>query len=338
MSGSIPPTPSGRRSTLLFYALAFAFAWAFWFIEPAVRTSDPLTARLLVMLGSYGPGLAAVIVRALSRERMGAAPLWQRLAVGLLALGVAIFAGWGDIAALFKTGGPVGHWMLVGVGVLLPAALFASPYTGLAGRRAAGRPTPATWRGLAWWGIALAVMPVLHLAGLGLQALFGRPSLPTAFAAIGESDTFRNLLRALPATAFWGGPVGEEAGWRGFALPRLQRRFDPLLASVLLGAAWGAWHLPLHLTGYYDQAFGGPLVGVLMRALTTVPLAIVITWAFNRSGGSVFAMVLLHTAVNVTSGLSAPGFAMFVATAVAVVLMVVLDRMYRKAAPAPAAA
>ena len=160
---------------------------------------------------------------------------------------------------------------------------------------------------------------------------------PAAFAAIGESDTFRNLLRALPATALWGGPMGEEAGWRGFALPRLQRRFDPLLASVILGAAWGAWHLPLHLTGYYDAAFGGPLVGLLMRAFTTVPLAVVFTWTFNRSGGSVFAMVLLHTAVNITSGLAAPGWGMFVATAVAVALMVVLDRMYRKA-PTGAAA
>jgi uncharacterized protein len=198
-----------------------------------------------------------------------------------------------------------------------------------------GRPTAATWTGLAWWGVALAIMPVLHLAGLALQALFGGPSLPAAFAAIGESDTFRNLLRALPATALWGGPMGEEAGWWGFAFPRLQRRFDPLLASVIPGAAWAAWHLPLYLTGYYDQAFGGPLVGLLMRAFTTVPLALVFTWTFKRSGGSVFAMVLLHTAVNITSGLAAPGWGMFVATAVAVTLMVVLDRMYRKAPREP---
>jgi hypothetical protein len=54
-----------------------------------------------------------------------------------------------------------------------------------------------------------------------------------------------------------------------------------------------------------------------------------------RSGGSVFAMVLLHTAVNITSGLAAPGWGMFVATAVAVTLMVVLDRMYRKAPREP---
>ena len=241
----------------------------------------------------------------------------------------------GDISTLFTAGGPLGHWILVGAGIALPAALFLSPRTGLAGTRAVGRPTAAAWSRLAWWGVALAIMPVLHLAGLGLQALFGGPSLPAAFTAIGESEVFRNLLRVLPATALWGGPMGEEAGWRGFAMPRLQRRFDPLLASVLLGAAWAVWHLPLHLTGYYNQAMGSPLAGMLLRVFTTVPLAIVFTWTFNRSGGSVFAMVLLHTAVNVTSGLAAPGWGMFAATAVAVALMVVLDRMYRKAPPEP---
>jgi hypothetical protein len=47
--------PCARRTTILFYALAFAFAWACWFVEPAVRTADPLAARLLVMRGASAP-------------------------------------------------------------------------------------------------------------------------------------------------------------------------------------------------------------------------------------------------------------------------------------------
>lgn len=320
----------------LFWLLAFVISWAFWFVEPALRTSDPLAARLLVMFGSCGPAIAAVIARRVTRQPATAAPWWQRLAACAAALAVGVFAGWGDVAALFAYGGSAGHWILMAASVVIPAILVAILYTGRAARPSAGRPRAPAWAGFAWWAAALLVMPVLHLAGWCLEALFGGPPLPHAFAGVGASDTYRNLLRALPATALWGGPVGEEAGWRGFALPRLQHRFDPLLASVILGAAWGAWHLPLHLTGYYDAAFGSPLLGLVMRAFTTVPLTVLFTWLFNRTGGSVPAMVLLHTAVNVSSGLSTPGWGMFAATAVAVVLVVVLDRMYRKESSVPA--
>ncbi len=49
-----------------------------------------------------------------------------------------------------------------------------------------------------------------------------------------------------------GGPLGEEAGWRGFALPRLQRRFDPVTSSLLLGFLWAGWHLPLIVARVYN--------------------------------------------------------------------------------------
>ena len=92
-----------------------------------------------------------------------------------------------------------------------------------------------------------------------------------------------NFALTFFATALYGGPLGEEAGWRGFLLPRLLKRFDPLLASVYLALIWGIWHLPLHFTGYYNAVFGSPWGGLLTRLFTTVPLAIIFTWLFNRN-------------------------------------------------------
>jgi membrane protease YdiL (CAAX protease family) len=99
---------------------------------------------------------------------------------------------------------------------------------------------------------------------------------------------------------------------------------------VILAAFWSLWHLPLHLTGYYAQVFGTALNGFLTQTFSTVPLAILFTWLYNRSKGNLLVMVLLHTAVNVTSGIVAPAIGMYVVTAIAVASLIVFDRMYRR--------
>jgi hypothetical protein len=98
------------------------------------------------------------------------------------------------------------------------------------------------------------------------------------------------------------GPLGEELGWRGFALPRLQERTGPLAGSLILGVLWAAWHLPLFFipewTGSIDPA-------VLMLAYFSwvVPFAVFMTWVFNHTKGSLITATLLHTALNAAIGL-----------------------------------
>ena len=173
-------------------------------------------------------------------------------------------------------------------------------------------------------------MPALSLTGVLLTSLLTGQSLGSLFDGIRSSETLKHFGLTFFGTALYGGPLGEEGGWRGFALPRLQKRFDPLLASVIVAAFWGLWHLPLHLTGYYSQVFGNPLNGILLQMFSIIPLALIFTWLYNRSKGSLLVMVLLHTAVNVTSSIVTPAVGMYIITTVAVVLMVLFDRMYRK--------
>jgi membrane protease YdiL (CAAX protease family) len=91
--------------------------------------------------------------------------------------------------------------------------------------------------------------------------------------------------------------VGEELGWRGFALRELQQRVSPLTASLILGAAWGFWHLMNFLIPGYPH-FGRSLLAFVAA---TMAYSVLFTLLFNRTGGSVLLVTLLHAAINLLS-------------------------------------
>ena len=87
------------------------------------------------------------------------------------------------------------------------------------------------------------------------------------------------------------GPLGEEPGWRGFALPRLQSRYSPLAATTILALLVAGWHLPLFFLeegGLQPPALVGGLV-------TTIAVTYWYTWLFNRTGGSLIMVVMAHS-------------------------------------------
>ena len=85
--------------------------------------------------------------------------------------------------------------------------------------------------------------------------------------------------------------VGEETGWRGFALPELQKRLSPVVASLVLGAIWAAWHIPL---------FGVEFVPAVVPwfVLSVLAGAVMATWLFNAARGSLLPLPLFHAMVN----------------------------------------
>jgi membrane protease YdiL (CAAX protease family) len=151
----------------------------------------------------------------------------------------------------------------------------------------------ARWRvAPLWYAVALLGPLLLQLAALALHAsLGGQPPDLAALVAVGPLV----LLQAFYFVIFVALP--EEIGWRGFALPRLQARHGALASSVVLGAVWAFWHLPLFFnpsTLYADLPFA-------LFVAWVVPLSVLITWVYNSTGGSVLMVVLLHAFVNASS-------------------------------------
>lgn len=144
-----------------------------------------------------------------------------------------------------------------------------------------------------WW---LGVVVTVPLAIVGATFL-----LPGAAAALRPISPLL-LLGYVPmlavqvvTTAF-----AEEPGWRDFALPRLQSLRGPLLGTVILGLLWGGWHLPLFLTADWGRWPNASAMQPVIFVAGCVPLSLVMTWVFNRTGQSVPLVMLLHASINST--------------------------------------
>lgn len=140
------------------------------------------------------------------------------------------------------------------------------------------------WFVIVWTLPALVLLMALRLHGILGGALPNSPA--TGHWGLAIVNFFLVMLI--------GGPLGEEFGWRGYALPAFQRRFNAFWSSVILGIIWACWHLPLFFisgTGQHQLPFG-------LFLLNTIALSILFTWVYNNTSGSILMSILLHTAVN----------------------------------------
>lgn len=212
--------------TARFFAVTYFISWAFW--APMVMSG--MENRLLLIAGTFGPSLAALLLTALESGRVGVQHILRR------------FVAWRV--------GP--QWYL-----------FAFLSTGA-----------IVFAALGGW-VALGGGPPRFNDPRQLYLIF------VVFAYV----LFLSVL-------------GEEAGWRGYALPRLQAKQSALTASVIIGVVWGFWHLPLFwIEGNFHQT-----IPLSLFVLQDVALSIVMTWLYNSTGGSLLLVSLFHAASNTTLG------------------------------------
>ncbi len=211
-------------------------------------------------------------------------------------------------------------------GPTLAAMLVARFERGGAGALSVFRPLRASaWRvSPIWYLVALGIVGVPFLAGMVVYRLAGwtgplvyLPSDPQHIAAMIVV------------------PIGEEIGWRGFALPRLNARYGLTRASLLLGVGWALWHIPLFLLQGFPAS---PMFALSL--LFFLPGSVLFSWLFSRTGGSLPLAILLHVGAHANNVLgSLPGrvgpalVGVFTTTLMAAVLLLFDRRAFQDHRP-----
>jgi membrane protease YdiL (CAAX protease family) len=154
------------------------------------------------------------------------------------------------------------------------------------------------WRvGIGWWVFALFAVAPMYLGGMVLGYLLIGSSLD-----LSHVPPLYMFIPAFIMKFFLDAGLGEELGWRGFLLPRLQARYNALVASIIVGIVWGLWHLPfflidLGLPPYYELAQAYGVVPALLGYLVffMIPWSILFTWLYNNTKGSLLLAFVFHS-------------------------------------------
>lgn len=319
---------------LAFFGLTYAYSWFIWLSAPWLEHYDPVAAGWYSMLAGYGPALAALTLTMYGQpERGPPGALRPRLfATGLVGLG-ALWVHWAQRTALSSSSQPLLAHSLWWLLVLVPTGLIWMAGSRIAGARALLAPL-LHWRvAPRSYLLALLLLPVAGLSGMIVLRLLGDPwpPLPRSGPLL---TVIYELCFVFVSTIITGGGLGGEVGWRGFALPRLQQRIDPLAASMVLSAAMSLWYLPLHpmTVGASSEPWIQVLaLGLALRFLDSLPVAIIATWLFNRTGGNLLLLVLLYASANNTPGWWLPISAgLYLGLIVLVLGLILSGRMWQR--------
>lgn len=273
------------RRIWAFLALAYALSWLA--LIPLIHFG---ANEEVLILGICGPAFAAMLLSRSGQTK----PDWQRR---LVWFAVMTMLGWVVLIFTSEWRGVEPHWLVqvkpwLIVPAMLPAWVISGAFSKDQGIKNLLRTlvSPPNWRWPALAVLSMAaflLLPAALLHWLGGQVQFPTPRASAGwYVASGMVKFSYSLLFAA---------VLEEPGWRGFLLERLQCKYSPLTASMLVWLPWALWHAPLDFGGWVAKSV---ILYLEVRVIFLIPLTILATWIYNRSGHAILAAALFHASFN----------------------------------------
>ena len=278
-----------------FFILTYSISWPLFIITLFLFPRNMAVQGLLGTAAGFGPVIAATIISGILNSQSHSKKGLKRPAAFLLSW---LFSAVIMILFIWKVRGAqiqVGLALFSGILALFPAYVLSGAFSRKAGiRRFLGsiiRPRGNYF----WYLVALLTFPVIQTAGYIISRTAGQDPGELFRGGFGIDRIILLGLSLCYGFLFAGG-INEESGWRGFAIPLLQKKYSPLTAAVIVWFFWALWHL------FYDISTAHSIGSILFnRMFLNLLWSILFVWVFNRTRGSILAPALFHPAMN-TSG------------------------------------
>lgn len=284
-----------QHQVATFFVITFATAFGIMVPGIIVFSGDQFLNQIIqfhmARLGVFGPVLAGMIITKLviPGHRKGSRrarwivffPTWI-LAWSVSVLYIQHTTPSDNLPIIILVTGPV---------ALLPAFVISGAFSRIEGIRSYLSTLVRPRGNLVWYLVALFTFPAIHILGNAITRILGGGS-SEANSGVGADLVILTIITFLHVLLYTGG-INEESGWRGFALPRLQVRYSPLVASLVIWFFHAIWELP------GDVFFSGSSSWPAMSRLVWMPCwTVLFAWVYNRTEGSILAPALFHASMN----------------------------------------
>jgi membrane protease YdiL (CAAX protease family) len=313
-----------------FYVITFAITWGLGFSYIAVLKHNIELLIFLASIATCGPALAGILVSTVGNREPRSGSKNARWIAFLVALfvGTAVFSAFN----VYINNAPLSVVMVMFIFLLVTppvAYVISAAFSRVPAVRSSLASLIDPRGAIGWSLIALVFIPGLALLSIPISGLLGRyASFEIGYAASGLPLVGLIVVKFLYQLFFFNA-TGEEAGWTGFARPRLQAYASPLITALIVTLFWAPWH------AFLWYAEGQNVLGLnywIERYIDLIPASIALGWLYNRSKGSILVVGIAHAASNTVIDIF-PNIDWYVFTTImyaAALFMIFMDRMWNK--------
>jgi membrane protease YdiL (CAAX protease family) len=313
-----------RHPLIAYFVLTYAFSWALWIPLQQLVIDGRSVLMPLISLGVFAPALVGIglsaVLKPHPRQGSRKPAVISFIVAWILASGVILMDLMTNGQRNFST-------TLVVISIitaLLPAFIVSSVYSTIPGVRA-HLVTYIKPRGpFGYYLLALVLFPAIWILGYFLSRALGMEVQFSNYPLF-DARLLGMVILFFLYNFIYGG-LSEEPGWRGFALPRLQVKFSPLVSALILGVLWAVWHAPARFGGMEAKSVSDTIVEWVLIVLVSV----IFTWLFNRTKGSILVTALVHPAMNTTGNFLTGSLGAILLLFVFMIFVIVLDKMWRR--------